>query len=441
MKPRFRGWAEGNIMGELNGALLYVVAQPQSYSEAIDYDLNDWSFAVRSATSEGRVVKQIFDAVLAQTVKRTYRWMASGTAEDHRVENTTAAANPPAEPRFQSIEHSAPIRTLPFRSARRDRLSTNLRSKSNRRAIFSRSRSPKPQQLGAPPRQHDSNAYWTHGRTPGLTHGRYGQTAAHRLEDSPFPRRGRSPSISRPPPLGRNSHRNVAATRYERRAVPGSGGRINSALENNTLARNNHRHPAGIGHEATGRQLDTPPRPMHHHTTLSAVELQEVKNQSSFSCVDEGKVCAYICCPLNVCSLEVECPAYHMFPGLDQEPDEKVGSPMHLLALLNLNRGFVHAKELRQIQAIHDDSASAQHIYMLLQKEVERAIQRERKFDDLVAKKLLRDSEQVARMGNRALSFGAEMIVKLVHQMKKQPYLELWEHDHRTRKFGPPSRT
>lgn len=43
--------------------------------------------------------------------------MASGTAEDHRVENTTAAANPPAEPRFQSIEHSAPIRTLPFRSA------------------------------------------------------------------------------------------------------------------------------------------------------------------------------------------------------------------------------------------------------------------------------------------------------------------------------------
>lgn len=58
-------------MGELNGALLYVVAQPQSYSEAIDYDLNDWSFAVRSATSEGRVVKQIFDAVLAQTVKRT----------------------------------------------------------------------------------------------------------------------------------------------------------------------------------------------------------------------------------------------------------------------------------------------------------------------------------------------------------------------------------
>lgn len=318
----------------------------------------------------------------------------------------------------------------------RDRLSTNLRSKSNRRAIFSRSRSPKPQQLGAPPRQHDSNAYWTHGRTPGLTHGRYGQTAAHRLEDSPFPRRGRSPSISRPPPLGRNSHRNVAATRYERRAVPGSGGRINSALENNTLARNNHRHPAGIGHEATGRQLDTPPRPMHHHTTLSAVELQEVKNQSSLcvhcwiksrpydhkwpcsSCVDEGKVCAYICCPLNVCSLEVECPAYHMFPGLDQEPDEKVGSPMHLLALLNLNRGFVHAKELRQIQAIHDDSASAQHIYMLLQKEVERAIQRERKFDDLVAKKLLRDSEQVARMGNRALSFEAEMIVKLVHQMK-----------------------
>lgn len=382
--------------------------------------------------------------------------MASGTAEDHRVENTTAAANPPAEPRFQSIEHSAPHShpPLPIRQSMtpdhrsghgssisgtglgRDRQSTNLRSKSNRRAIFSRSRSPKPQQLGAPARQHDSNAYWTHGRTPGLTHGRYGQTAAHRLEDSPFPRRGRSPSISRPPPLGRNSHRNVAAARYERRTVSGSGGRINSALENNTLARNNHRHPAGIGHEATGRQLDTPPRPMHHHTTLSAVELQEVKNQSSLcvhcwiksrpcdhkwpcsSCVDEGKVCAYICCPLNVCSLEVECPAYHMFPGLDQEPDEKVGSPMHLLALLNLNRGFVHAKELRQIQAIHDDSASAQHIYMLLQKEVERAVQRERKFDDLVAKKLLRDSEQVARMGNRALSFKAEMIVKLVHQMK-----------------------
>lgn len=112
------------------------------------------------------------------------------------------------------------------------------------------------------------------------------------------------------------------------------------------------------------------PEPGHvvpHGTGLTDLQVQREKNKTSIccncwtndrpcdhqwpcrECKVKGKSCAYIACPIGKCPLEVKCPAYHILPGLPEEK-RKVGSPMHLLALLGLNRSIIESYDVRKIQ-------------------------------------------------------------------------------------------
>jgi hypothetical protein len=132
-------------------------------------------------------------------------------------------------------------------------------------------------------------------------------------------------------------------------------------------------------------------------------------------CRRRGKICAYALCPVVVCHLHVKCPAIHILPGLPLE-DRKVGTAMHLIALLGLKRSVVQSYDVDEFQAMHDDVRSAQSIYALMQEEIRRAVQQDEKFDDQAVRELLRKSDKVPKMGKRPMSTVASMIEKLVEQ-------------------------
>lgn len=131
-------------------------------------------------------------------------------------------------------------------------------------------------------------------------------------------------------------------------------------------------------------------------------------------CRRRGKSCAYVVCPLRICHLKVKCPAVHIYPGLSLA-GRKVGTSMHLIALLGLNRALIQAYNVKEIQAMHDNGKSAQSTYVLMQEEVKSAARQE-KFDEYVVRKLLRDSVKAPKMNKRALNTAASMIAKLVEQ-------------------------
>lgn len=240
---------------------------------------------------------------------------------------------------------------------------------------------------------------------------------------SPYSRRSRSPDVAMSLALtDRNGYRSRSPLDYGDAETPAS---------NSCRGREHHHLPEVNDHEASGAAP-----PMHDHVGLSNSELQKTKNQHivcvqcwikdlscdhswpCHSCVSKGKVCAYVLYPLYDCSLNTKCPAYHVFPGLAREPDEKVGSSMHLVALLNLKCEFIRSYDLRQIRELHDDTKSAQHIYLMLQKEIDGIVQQKKGFGDSAARKLLRDSEKVPDIDGPSLSFKACMIAKLVQQKK-----------------------
>lgn len=157
---------------------------------------------------------------------------------------------------------------------------------------------------------------------------------------------------------------------------------------------------------------------------------------------------------MSRCPLEVKCPAYHIVPGLGE--NRKIGSPIHLLPLLGLNRHVIESYDVRNIREKIQDPDSAQQIYLLLQKKIQQMTQSERKkFEDPAARKLLRESDKVPAMRDKTLRYKASMIVKLVQQLRYaflsdlgniadsyriQPYKELWRQFHRQQRFGPTAR-
>ncbi|KAG9531173.1 hypothetical protein KCU93_g1929, partial [Aureobasidium melanogenum] len=164
--------------------------------------------------------------------------------------------------------------------------------------------------------------------------------------------------------------------------------------------------------------------------------LQELPCDHQWPCKEckvRGKSCAYIACPMENCALAVKCPAYHTFKKLPKE-NRKIGCPMHMIALLNLNRPFVSSYDVQKIQKKIETPTSAQQIYLMLQQEIKDIVQQKNTLDDTMARKLLQESENVPRLGHKSLKKKARFIVKLVKEMKSQPFLELWEHDRRQRK-------
>lgn len=194
----------------------------------------------------------------------------------------------------------------------------------------------------------------------------------------------------------------------------------------------------GASANPSGPTESPSPEPGHvvpHDTGLPDPEFKKEKNEYSICCLcwtnnrscdhqwpcreckAKGVACAYILCPMSKCPLDVKCPAYHIVPGLDEKRD--VGSPMHLLALLGLNRRVVDSYDVHKIQEKIEEPNSAQQIYLLLQKEIEQMTQSgKKKFEDPAARKLLKDSDKVSAMRDKTLRFKASMIAVLVRQLK-----------------------
>lgn len=124
-----------------------------------------------------------------------------------------------------------------------------------------------------------------------------------------------------------------------------------------------------------GIQPEEPGHATNFGTRLSLVEIQERKNMYSI-CIPcwasdlvrdheslcserrrRGKTCAYAVCPARICHLDVKCPAVHIYPGIPLV-DRKVGTSMHLITLLGLDRPCIHSYNVDGIQAIHDDVRS-----------------------------------------------------------------------------------
>ncbi|KAH0168336.1 hypothetical protein KCU67_g3518, partial [Aureobasidium melanogenum] len=295
--------------------------------------------------------------------------------------------------------------------------------------------------------------------------------------------RSRSPDLIARPRLDRD--RNYPRARYQRDVsqhysgggrssrgeptrCPGEDGQYHEAPSG--IAPTTHDHNDQHPGEACYRQIaetsqngtteGLSPEPGHvvpHGTGLPDFKFKKEKNEFSIcchcwtnnrscdhqwpcrECKVKGVSCAYIACPMSRCPLEVKCPAYHIVPGLGE--NRKIGSPMHLLPLLGLNRHVIESYDVRNIREKIQDPNSAQQIYLLLQEKIEQMTQSERKkFEDPAARKLLRESDKVPAMRDKTLRYKASMIVKLVQQLRIQPYKELWRQFHRQQRFGPTAR-
>jgi hypothetical protein len=132
-------------------------------------------------------------------------------------------------------------------------------------------------------------------------------------------------------------------------------------------------------------------------------------------CKTRRKVCAYVLCPVPICDLDIKCPGVHILPGLPLD-SHNVGTAMHLVALLGLNRSSMQSYDIRKIQAIHDNERSAQSIYVLVQEDIKGFAQQRKKFHENGAQEMLRDSKKVPKMQKRAVSTVASMLVRLVEQ-------------------------
>ncbi|KAG9571137.1 hypothetical protein KCU79_g397, partial [Aureobasidium melanogenum] len=205
---------------------------------------------------------------------------------------------------------------------------------------------------------------------------------------------------------------------------------------------------------APKRQPVEHPHLVHYRTNLSLSEVQAEKNKFSIcvhcwlkdlpcdqkwpcrECKVRSKSCAYIACPLRICLLETKCPAYHVLPSLPQD-HRKIGSQMHLVALSNLDRRFLDTYDMSQIHEMQQNIRHSLNIYRQLEEDIEQAIQQSQQVDDVTVRKMIKESNKVPVMGPRAIKRVARFIVIVVKEMKKQPFLELWEHDRRQRKFEP----
>jgi hypothetical protein len=136
-------------------------------------------------------------------------------------------------------------------------------------------------------------------------------------------------------------------------------------------------------------------------------------------CQVSGSPCAYIACPLNECALDRKCPCYHGNKAIPQDtPPRKIGSCMHLLALLSLDRLPLDSYDMSEIHFRLPSPSSAQQTYLQLEQEIEDIIQQGNYIDDLGARKLLRESDKVAHMGLRRLKAIARLIARLIQEKK-----------------------
>jgi len=221
-------------------------------------------------------------------------------------------------------------------------------------------------------------------------------------------RRSRSPTTVMRPPLYRDRSQEITASSFQR---------VNSTD-----------HGAGsvvvCSPEETARRLhlDKLRKEKNDHAVCVTCWRKELPCDHQWPCHEcktSGIPCAYLTCPLNRCPHDQKCPCYHKNKSLPQEtPARKVGSYMHLLALLNLNRLSLNSYDLSRIQEELQRPDRAHHFYQQHQQEIEHLLQQEQGFHGHVALKLFRGSDKMPQLSDRALKTISRLIVELVKEKK-----------------------
>ncbi|KAH0329480.1 hypothetical protein KCU71_g657, partial [Aureobasidium melanogenum] len=458
----FNGWA---VVTELESSLP-AVSHMQNYSDATEYRLCDWTRATDRATTGQRVCKHMFDALIAQCNPRIRRFQDTQVFPHENV-----VPSPERQPASPAHTHG-PL---------------SIRGSVTPSTHTGRERTPGPSHADGLESQRSIPARSQHGQglssRPSRGNVLYNDRAVE-LTGRRF--RSRSPDLIARPRLDRDRdyprarcQRDVSlhysdggrSSRGEPTRYPREDGQYHAAPSGiaPTTHDHNNQHPGEACHRQiaetsqNGTAEGLSPEPGHvvpHGSGLPDSEFKREKSEFSIcchcwtnnrpcdhqwpcrECRAKGKACAYIVCPMSNCSRDVKCPSYHIVPGIPKE-NRKLGSPMHLVALLGLNRRIIESYDVRKIRRKIEDPGSAQQIYLLLQKEIEQAVQAlqpGKKFGDPAAKEVLRGSDKVPAMGDKALRYKASMIVKLVQQLRIQPYKELWRQFHRQQRFGPTAR-
>jgi hypothetical protein len=137
-------------------------------------------------------------------------------------------------------------------------------------------------------------------------------------------------------------------------------------------------------------------------------------------CKASGKPCAYVTCILGGrCPTDVKCPCYHTNKAIPQEtPTRKLGSSMHLIALLNLKPSSLESYNMSKIQTRLQDPTMAPQIYLRLEPEIQHLLDQGQRFRDSVVRTLLRQSDKVCQMTDRGLKIKARFVVELVKEKK-----------------------
>jgi hypothetical protein len=136
-------------------------------------------------------------------------------------------------------------------------------------------------------------------------------------------------------------------------------------------------------------------------------------------CKVSGSPCEYIACPMENCALDLKCPCYHRNKTSPQDsPPRSIGSSMHLVALLSLHGSLIDSYDMSNIQIRLQSPSSAQKIYPQLQQEIDDMAQQGQGFRHHEAVKLLRGWDKMPKVGRRAQTTIARLILELVKEKK-----------------------
>ncbi|KAG9571134.1 hypothetical protein KCU79_g398, partial [Aureobasidium melanogenum] len=390
----FNGWA---VVTELESSLP-AVSHMQNYSDATEYRLCDWTRATDRATTGQRVCKHMFDALIAQCNPRIRRFQDTQVFPHENV-----VPSPERQPASPAHTHG-PL---------------SIRGSVTPSTHTGRERTPGPSHADGLESQRSIPARSQHGQglssRPSRGNVLYNDRAVE-LTGRRF--RSRSPDLIARPRLDRDRDYPRARCQRDVSLHYSDGGR-SSRGEPTRYPREDgqyHAAPSGIAPTTHDHNNQHPGEACHRQIA-----------ETSQNGTAEG--------------LSPE--PGHVVPHGSGLPDSEFKREKSEFSICWLNRRIIESYDVRKIRRKIEDPGSAQQIYLLLQKEIEQAVQAlqpGKKFGDPAAKEVLRGSDKVPAMGDKALRYKASMIVKLVQQLRIQPYKELWRQFHRQQRFGPTAR-
>jgi hypothetical protein len=238
----------------------------------------------------------------------------------------------------------------------------------------------------------------------------------HRTTQLDFPRgrpvssrsRSRSPTAITRPLLYRDRSLDITTSRHESSSALSQAARSGAVCDSAELERR-----AG---------LDKLRKEKNDYAVCVTCWLKDLPCDHQWRCNEckvSGSSCEYIVCPMENCALDLKCPCYHKNKTFPQDsPPRSIGSSMHLIALLSLHGSLIDSYEMSNIQVRLQSPSSAQKIYLQLQQKIEDMAQQGQGFRHHEAVKLLRGWDKMPKVGRRAQTTIARLIVELVKEKK-----------------------